>query len=503
LSDTGELTLTPHCAGEQDVQRGNGLTPGHLETLLDPLGMLVDHGVNDVDEGLVAVEKSMATGENVAFEPALHGVLRQHLHDSAFRAEVAAVFVLRQVSVHPDLLSSLVDFAELVALRLIRTHDAEGLLVVADDRVEEFGKLAHAWSHGDTRLVDLHGKVAEVLQAERAAEKSTVRDGVLGHALALGRRELSQLWDELAFLAEELLGVVGVHPLLEHLQLLRFLEDLGERDLVGAPESFEEVAFIVLARRGPAFGGSEDDHRPSRPVSLAGLTSRLLVVQDLLNAVLHGCGHGLVHGLEVVTGNDVGCPAIASHEREKLLFLDSRQDGRVVDLVAVEVQDGQHTAILDRVEKFVAVPAGSKRTGLTLSVSNDCQGDGLGVVKDGTESVGERVSELAALVDASHHLRRHVAAVSTGEGELLEEALHAFLVLRSVWVSFAPDALEVEVGNEARRTMAGTGDDKGIEVILLDHAVEMDVAVMVSLLLNGLDLGVKTYVKDWPASLPQ
>ena len=254
------------------------MTPGHLETLLDPLGMLVDHGINDVDEGLVAVEKSMATGENVAFEPALHGVLRQHLHDSAFRAEVAAVFVLWQVSVHPDLLSSLVDFAELVALRLIRTHDAEGLLVVADDRVEEFGKLAHAWSHGDTRLVDLHGKVAEVLQAERAAEKSTVRDGVLGHALALGRRELSQLWDELAFLAEELLGVVGVHPLLEHLQLLRILEDLGERDLVRAPESLKEVAFVVLARRGPTLGRSEDDHGPSRPVSLAGLASCLLVV---------------------------------------------------------------------------------------------------------------------------------------------------------------------------------------------------------------------------------
>jgi hypothetical protein len=315
--------LTPHCAGEQDVERRNGLTPGHLETLLNPLGMLVDHRVNNVHERLVAVEKSMATGEDVAFEPALHGVLRQHLHDSALRAEVAAIFILWQVSIHPDLLSSLVDLAELVALRLVRAHDAERFLVVADDRVEKFGELAHARSHGDTRLVDLHGKVAEVLQAERSAEESTVGDGVLGHALALGRRELPQLWDELAFLTEELLGVVGVHPLLEHLQLLRVLEDFGERDLVRTPESLEEVAFVVLARCGPAFGRSEDDHGPSRPVSLAGLTSCLLVVQDLLDTSFHGGGHGLVHGLEVVTGNDVGCPAVASHEREKLLFFNS------------------------------------------------------------------------------------------------------------------------------------------------------------------------------------
>jgi hypothetical protein len=483
--------LTPHRAGEQDVQRRNGLTPGHLETLLDPLGVLVDHRVDDVNERLVAVEKSMATGEDVAFEPTLHGVLRQHLHDSALRAEVSAIFILWQVSVHPDLLSSLVNLAELVALSLIRAHDAERLLVVADDRVEELGKLAHAGPHGDTRLVDLHGKVAEVLQAERAAEESTVGDGVLGHALALGWRELPQLWDELAFLAEELLGVVGVHPLLKHLQLLRILENFGERDLVRTPESLEEVAFVVLARCGPAFGRSEDDHGPSGPVSLAGLTRCLLVVQNLLDTSFHGGCHGLVHGLEVVAGNDIGCPAVTSHEREKLLFLDSCQDGRVVDLVAVEVQDWQHTAILDGVEEFVAVPASGQRTGLALSVSNDCQSNGLGVIEDGTESVRERVSELAALVDASHHLGCHVAAMTTREGKLLEEALHAFLVLRGVWVGLAPDALEVEVGNEAGRSMAGTGDDKGIEVVLFDHAVEVDVAVVVSLLLNDLNLEAK------------
>jgi hypothetical protein len=51
--------------------------------------------------------------------------------------------------------------------------------------------------------------------------------------------------------------------------------------------------------------------------------------------------------------------------------------------------------------------------------------------------------------------------------------------------------------------MARTGDDKGIKVVLLDHAVEVDVAVVVSLLLKYINLRVRAYVKDWPASLPQ
>ena len=58
--------MTPHSAGEQDVQRGDRLTPGHLETLLDPLGMLVDHGVNDVNERLVAVEQTVTSREDIA-----------------------------------------------------------------------------------------------------------------------------------------------------------------------------------------------------------------------------------------------------------------------------------------------------------------------------------------------------------------------------------------------------------------------------------------------------
>jgi hypothetical protein len=49
---------------------------------------LVEHGVDDVDEGLVAGKKSMPAGEQIAFEPALARVLGEDLHHTPVHGEV-------------------------------------------------------------------------------------------------------------------------------------------------------------------------------------------------------------------------------------------------------------------------------------------------------------------------------------------------------------------------------------------------------------------------------
>ena len=46
---------------------------------------LVHHRVDDVDEGLVAVEQAVPPAQDVPLEPALARVLREHLHDAAGR----------------------------------------------------------------------------------------------------------------------------------------------------------------------------------------------------------------------------------------------------------------------------------------------------------------------------------------------------------------------------------------------------------------------------------
>ena len=93
--------------------------------LLQPLGVLVEHRVDDVDEGLVGGEEAVAAGEDVAFEPAFEGVLGEHLHDAAVGGELGAVGVLGEDVGQPGLVGGLVDAVELVGGGFVGAEDAE------------------------------------------------------------------------------------------------------------------------------------------------------------------------------------------------------------------------------------------------------------------------------------------------------------------------------------------------------------------------------------------
>jgi hypothetical protein len=103
------------------------------------------------------------------------------------------------------------------------------------------------------------------------------------------------------------------------------------------------------------------------------------------------------------------------------------------------------------------------------------QSDQVGVIEYSTKGVGDGVTKLTTFVNTSRSFRSRVTADASRERELLEEALQALSILRLVRVDFGVDSFEVGVGNDARGTVARTGDEEGIEIVLLDQAVHVDV----------------------------
>ena len=71
------VVLPPHVRGEQVVERGDRAPPGQLPGDLQPLGVLVEHRVDDVDERLVAGEEAVPAGQQVSLQPALAGGARR------------------------------------------------------------------------------------------------------------------------------------------------------------------------------------------------------------------------------------------------------------------------------------------------------------------------------------------------------------------------------------------------------------------------------------------
>ena len=91
------------------------------------------------------------------------------------------------------------------------------------------------------------------------------------------------------------------------------------------------------------------------------------------------------------------------------------QHGGSGDLVAVEMQDGQHRAIARRVEEFVGMPTRGARTGFGFAIAHDAAGDEIGIIENRAVRVQNGVAEFAAFVNGAGRFRGGVAGNAAGE----------------------------------------------------------------------------------------
>src|SRR3974390_1123172 len=99
------VILPPNRRGDQQIQGGVFSPPRQMVADGEPLGMLVEHGINDVDKRFVRGEKPMPASEQIAFEHAFDGVLTEHFDSSAVLGEFSAIHVLWKIDGVPEFLA--------------------------------------------------------------------------------------------------------------------------------------------------------------------------------------------------------------------------------------------------------------------------------------------------------------------------------------------------------------------------------------------------------------
>ena len=164
-----------------------------------------------------------------------------------------------------------------------------------------------------------------------------------------------------------------------------------------------------------------------------------LDLPDVLDGLIQGGGHELMHLFRLIAFHKVGRPAAAPEELLQFLMLDAGQDGRIADLVAIEVQDRQHGSVGDRVEKLVGLPCGRQGARFRFTVADDAGDDQIGIVERGPEGMAERVPQFAAFVNRPRRRRRNMAGNPAGKRELLEQLFQPGFVLGDVRI----DSLQV------------------------------------------------------------
>ncbi len=256
--------------------------------------------------------------------------------------------------------------------------------------------------------------------------------------------------------------------------MIGFLAQFGKRNLVGAPGAFNRLAVDFLRAR-PAFGCAHDQHRPCRAVRRSALTRSLLDSRDAIEDFVEYCGGLLMHRCRIVAFECEGLVSVAAHQIFKFRMRNARQYRRIGDLVAVQVQNGQHCAICRGIDELVGVPARRQWSGFRFAVTHDAGDDQVGIVEGRAVGMDERVAKFAAFVNRARCLRRDVAWNAIGPAELPEQTLDAVAILLDVRIHLGVGALEIGVRDKPGAAVSGADDIDHVEVTLANQAVPMDV----------------------------
>ena len=99
---------------------------------LKPLCVLVDHGVHNVHERLVAGPDTITAGQHVAFEQTFALMLGKLFDDVAYGRDVLVIFKVIVKSTKPLLVRYLERGLQAVGCRLVRTENSEVGAVLVD-----------------------------------------------------------------------------------------------------------------------------------------------------------------------------------------------------------------------------------------------------------------------------------------------------------------------------------------------------------------------------------
>src|SRR5487761_1753249 len=100
------------------------------------------------------------------------------------------------------------------------------------------------------------------------------------------------------------------------------------------------------------------------------------------------------------------------------------------------MKDRQYRAVADRVQKFIRMPGGCQWPGLRFAVPHHHTCDQIGIVECRAECMRQAVSQFAAFVDGTWHLRRAMASKLAGKGKSAEEFQHAGFVWTLLRINF-------------------------------------------------------------------
>src|SRR5712671_3810364 len=226
---------------------------------------------------------------------------------------------------------------------------------------------------------------------------------------------------------------------------------------------------------GPTLRTAQDQHRPCVQDRVSMTSSLVLNGLNFIHYCIQSSSHELMHRLWFVPLDKIRLPAVAREELGEFLVIHPAKQGRICDLVTIEMENGQHGTVTCRIQKFIAMPARGQWSRFRFAVSHHAACKQVWVIEHRAASVHDRITQFSTLVDGPRRFGCCMARNSSGKGKLLEQPLYALFILRDVGIKLAIGAFQVCIRDHSGSAVAGTSNIDDIQVVFLNQAIEMDV----------------------------
>src|SRR4029077_11609011 len=118
--------------------------------------------------------------------------------------------------------------------------------------------------------------------------------------------------------------------------MLRMIRGDGHRDLMRAESSLIRDSVHQFGSR-PTLRGLKNNHGPAWLLDLTVYTSLMLDAPDILDGIVEGRRHSLMHKVRLVSHNEKRFPSASAQELQQFFLRDAREDGRIGNLIAVQM----------------------------------------------------------------------------------------------------------------------------------------------------------------------
>src|SRR6478609_1729975 len=114
------------------------------------------------------------------------------------------------------------------------------------------------------------------------------------------------------------------------------------------------------------------------------------------------------------------------------------------------MEDWQNSAIGDRIEELVRMPCRSQRPGFGFAIANDTGDDEIGIIKDSTKGMAERITKFAPFMNRARALRRGMAGNTARKRKLKKKLPQPGLILADIGVDFTVSTLQIRITDHRR-----------------------------------------------------